>query len=100
METQKNKELEASKYAYDTLVNAFELLAIKNQLDENTIIAFKKVLLNIYLEKKATNFVENKLDTINTYLEELANNALSGGNKEEEPTNLFIYRTKKLVSYE
>ncbi len=100
METQKNKELKASEFAYNTLLNAFELLAIKKQLDENTIIAFKKVLLSIYLEKKATHFVENKLDIINTYLEELANNVLSGGNKEEETTNLFIYRTKKLVSYE
>ncbi len=80
METQKNKELDASKYAYNTLLNAFEELATNNQLDESAIGAFKEVLLRIYLEKKATYFVENRLDTMSAYLEELANNVLSDRN--------------------
>ena len=68
METQKDNKLEASKYAYDTLLSAFEELATKNQLDESAIVAFKEVLLRIYLEKKASVFVENRLDTMSEYL--------------------------------
>ncbi|GAB1397081.1 hypothetical protein MASR1M65_18600 [Saprospiraceae bacterium] len=90
--------------AYNLFIETFMDYATQNNLTEEEIDNFKKQILSVYLEKKASYFFERKLVDFSDYLNKAISNALTKSFKDddrEDMTKLFYYNNKhRLISHE
>ena len=93
---------EALEEALSIFIETFNEYAANNELTEEQILSFKQLILDAYLEKKASYFVENKLFIFNSYLSKAFDFAMNGAmhtDEKENFTKYFFYNKKqRLIS--
>ncbi|HNS29001.1 MAG TPA: hypothetical protein PKL52_00575 [Tenuifilaceae bacterium] len=95
-QNQKQKTLDEAKKLFMKYLKEF---AQYKNLSENEIMLIKEFFEEVYLEKKATYILEEKLRELNQYLNLAFNFALSSINRKqsvpEDLTKVFYYKNKK-----
>lgn len=99
-----NSKTEALDEALRMFLEAFDEYASKNEFTEEQISSFKQIIIDSYLEKRATYFVENKFFKLNVYINTSLHYALNHSFDKDDRvsiTKLFYYNNKhKLISNE
>jgi len=93
-----DERTEALDEAYNIFVEAFTEYAKIHSLSESQIESFKNQILQAYVKKKATYFMEHKLVKISEYLQKSINYAINNSiddDEREDVTRLFYYNNKK-----
>jgi hypothetical protein len=90
--------------AYKLFIEAFTDYAIQHKLTEEQTLSFREQILNAYLEKRASYFLENKLGDFADYLNKAISYALTKSfkdNDREDITKMFYYNNKHhLITHE
>ncbi|KPQ13965.1 MAG: hypothetical protein HLUCCX10_11675 [Algoriphagus marincola HL-49] len=93
---------EALEEALRVFLEVFEEYGNKYELTEKQISSFKSLIMDSYVERRATFFLEDKFSSFNDYLFKSFQFALNEPFEEiekEKNTNLFYYNKKhKLIS--
>lgn len=101
-QSRKQRTLDEAKEMFMKYLNEF---AQSKNLSESEIIQIKDLFEEVYLEKKATYILGDKLRELNLYLNQALTYALSGTYEKQSAnesfTKVFYYRNKKgELSYE
>lgn len=101
-QSQKQRTLDEAKEMFMKYLKEF---AQSKNLSESDIMLIKEYFEEVYLEKKASYILEEKLRELNLYLNQALIYALSGAYKKQSVTDnftkVFYYRNKKgELSYE
>ncbi|NDI99285.1 hypothetical protein GWA97_09375 [Flavobacterium sp. LaA7.5] len=92
-----NDRTEVLNTALESLMELIDEYAAKNNMSENEIIKIKKIIIENYLERKASLYIKNKVSNFNDYLSKSLDYAINRGlksNNIEEQTKIFYYKNK------
>jgi hypothetical protein len=99
-----NRRTEALDDALQIFLETFEEYAVKNELTNEQIDSFKELILESYLERKASYFLENKFVNFSDYIDKAIQFAMKKSfqnNDKENITKVFYYNNKhRLISNE
>lgn len=99
-----NSRTEALEEALRMFLETFEEYADKNELTEDQISSFKQLILDSYIEKRASYFIDHKISNFNDYINKAFQFALKrsfDSNDKENLTSVFYYNNKhRLISNE
>lgn len=93
-----DSRVEALEEALSMFMETFNEYAIQYELSEEQMLSFKQLILDAYLEKKASYFVESKLFNFNSYLSNAFDFAMNGAlptDNKEHFTKYFYYNKKQ-----
>ena len=93
----RSKNTEALDTAFETFVDAFEEYVEKNRISEEEMLYLTKLINDIYLEKKASYFLNQKLGFINGSFNQLLHKLLSSEKVDDVPVSVFYYNLKNHV---
>lgn len=89
-----SKKSEALDHAFEIFIDAFEEYVEKNQLSDQEIRYLTKLINEIYLEKKTSDYLNEKLSFINNNFNHLLQNLLSREKADNVPVSVFYYNLK------
>ena len=97
-----DKRTEALDEALNIFLETFDEYATKNDLPDVEVVAFKKLIMDAYQERKAAYFVESRMGNLSDSLDRAFKRVLASTfNSEDNDTNVFYYNKQhRLVSNE
>jgi hypothetical protein len=99
-----NARTKALEEALRMFLEAFEEYANKNELTEEQISSFKQLIMDSYIEKRASYFFEHKFLNFNDYINKAFHFALKSSfenDDKESISRMFYYKNKhRLISNE
>lgn len=99
-----NRKTRALEDALEIFMDTFNEYALKNELSKEQISSFKELIIDLYFERKASYFLENKFSNFSEYIDSSISHALNKtvfNDDKENITKVFYYNNKhRLVSNE
>lgn len=98
----KSPQLDALEEAYKIMVDAFEDFVSQNDLSNEQVEQFRLILSRVFLEKKASVFLEEKIGEISTnFNQTLSDTIRQLPNRRANLTQIFFHeKTTKIVHNE
>ena len=78
-------------------LSAFDQYAAEHQLTDEQISFFRQLVLEVYTEKRAAYYLEQRLSTLNEYVGDALSSAFNYSFEKKSVTRLLYYKNKHQV---